>query len=135
MAVIQSDIIGVELFDSPAGPRHTARIRLENAIVYAASADTLQIGGGGKLFGVTNSLDLEDIIENIRRDGKTVNLIDGMAGAAGYTAAGVAVYVDTVAVSGNNLTGEFADAASTEVDVAAGGLAVPCEVWVTYDLS
>ena len=135
MAVIQSNIIGVELFDSHIGPRHTARIRLENAIVYAASADTLQIGGGGKLFGESTSLDLEDIIESIRRDGKTVNLIDGMAGAAGLSTAGAAVYVDTVAVSGNNLTGEFADAASTEVDVAAGGLANPCEVWITYDLS
>lgn len=134
MAVIESNILGVELFDSHLGPRHVARIRLVPATAYTASADTLKVGGGGKLFGETSTLDLEDVIEAVRRDGKTVNLIDGMAGGAGLSAAGAAVYIDTVAVSGNNLTGEFADAASTEVDTATS-IPSACEVWAVYDLS
>lgn len=135
MAVIQSNVLGIELHDSHAGPRHCARIRLEPFAAYTAAADTLQIGGGGALFGKVSSLDLEDMIESCRRDGKTVNLIAGMAGGAGMSTAGALVYVDTLAVSGNNLTAEFADAASTEISVALGGLTNPCEVWVTYDLS
>ncbi len=134
MAVIESNILGIDLFDSHIGQRHIARIRLVPATAYTASADTLKIGGGGKLFGETNALSLEDTIEAVRRDGKTANLIDGMAGGAGLSAAGAGVYIDTVAVSSDNLTAEFADSASTEVDTATS-IPSACEVWVAYDLT
>jgi hypothetical protein len=134
MATIYSNLVGCELFDSHFGSRHMARLRVKVATDYTASADTFQLGGGGKLFGVSTSLDLEDQIEAIRRDGKTVNLIGGTGGGVGGTTT-PALYVDTVAVSSNNLTAEIAGPTSTETDLAVADNAIPMEVWVVYDLS
>lgn len=135
MATIYSSIVGIELFDSHRGPRHVARIRCVPATSYTATSDVFQLGGGGKLFGTATTLSLEDQIESIRKDGKTANLVDGMGGAAGGGAANAAHYVDTVAVSGDNLTAELAVADSTETDLTVANSTSPMEVWVTYDLS
>jgi hypothetical protein len=135
LATIYGHVVGIDLFDSHRGPRHVARVRLKVDSDYTASSDTLQIGGGGSLFGTASSLDLEDMIESCRKDGKTVNLIDGMAGGAGGGASNVARYIDTVAVSGNNLTAEVADSASTEQNLAEADNVNAMEVWVCYDLS
>jgi hypothetical protein len=135
MATIYANVIGIELLDSHRGPRHVARIRCVPATSYTASSDVFQLGAGGKLFGVTTALDLEDQIESIRKDGKTVNLIGGMPGGAGGGASNAAHYIDTCAVSGNNLTAELAVADSTETDLTVANSTSPMEVWVVYDLS
>lgn len=133
MATIYTNIVGIELFDSHHGPRHMARIRCKVATDYTASTDVLQLGGGGKLFDVSTSLDLEDQIESVRRDGKTVNLIGGVGGGQG---GGVTpLWIDTVAVSGNNLTAEIAGQTSTETDQTVALNTIPFEVWAVYDLS
>lgn len=134
MATIYSNIVGIELFDSHHGPRHMARIRAKVATDYSASADNLQLGGGGKLFDVATTLDLEDQIESIRRDGKTVNVIGGVGGGSGGSAT-TPLWIDTIAVSGNNLTAEVAGQTSTETDLTAANNTIPMEVWVVYDLS
>lgn len=134
MATIYTNLVGCELLDSHFGNRHMARLRVKVATDYSASADVLQLGGGGKLFGVSTSLDLEDQIEAIRRDGKTVNLIDAAGGGLGGTVT-PALYVDTVAISGNNVTAEVAGSTSTETDLTAAANVIPMEVWVVYDLS
>jgi hypothetical protein len=134
MATIYADIQGIDLMDSHLGARHAARIRLTNAAGYTAASDNLSVGGGGKLFGAATSASLESIIASVRRDGKAVDVIGGVGCGVGKAGA-TDVFIDTIAESSGNLTGEFANASSTEINVSAGAMDVPAEIFVIYDLA
>jgi len=138
MAVIQGDIVGVQFFDPHFGPRGFARISFTVAS-YDASADTGKLGSGGTIFGASTSSTLEVILQNVRRDGKTLNIVDCMAGRAGRDGT-TSFYADTVAVSTDDVTFEISDIAGTEIDAsgtngADGIKAIPMEILVAYDIS
>jgi hypothetical protein len=138
MAVIQGDIVGVTFFDSHYGGRGFCRIAFTVA-TYDASADTGKLGSGGTLFGASSSDTLEVMLQKVRRDGKTLNIIAGMPGRAGRDGS-TSFYADTVAVSTDDITFEISDVAGTEIDAsgtngADGIKALPMEILVAYDLS
>lgn len=138
MAVIQGDIVGVQFFDPHYGGRGFARVSFTVA-TYDASADTGKLGSGGTIFGASTSSTLEVILQNVRRDGKTLNIVDCMAGRAGRDGS-TTFYADTVAVSTDDVTFEISDVSGTEIDAsgtngASGIKAIPMEILVAYDLS
>jgi hypothetical protein len=138
MAVRQGDIVGAQFFDSHFGPRGFCRVVFTLA-AYDASGDTGKLGSGGTLMGVASTDTLEVMLQKIRRDGKTINIIAGMPGRAGRFGSTNA-YADTVAVSTDDITFEVSDIAGTEIDGAgtdgASGIKdLPLEILVAYDLS
>jgi hypothetical protein len=138
MAVIQGDITGVQFFDPHFGTRGFARVSFTVA-TYDASADTGKLGSGGTIFGASTSSTLEVLLQNVRRDGKTLNIVDCMAGRAGRDGT-TAFYADTVAVSTDDVTFEISDVSGTEIDAsgtdgADGIKAIPMEILVAYDIS
>lgn len=138
MAVIQGDIVGVQFFDPHFGGRGFCRVSFTVAS-YDASADTGKLGSGGKLFGESSSLTLEEMLKSVRRDGKTLNIVDCMAGRAGRDGS-TAYYADTCAVSTDDVTFEISDVSGTEIDGsgtngADGVTGIPMEILVAYDLS
>ncbi len=138
MAVRQGDIVGVKFFDPHFGRRGYCAIAFTLA-AYDASADTGKLGSGGTIHGVATAATLETILQNERRDGRTLNIIAGMPGRPGYDS-GTSFYADTVAVSTNDITFEISDIDGNEIDAtgtdgASGIKAIPCEILVAYDLS
>lgn len=138
MAVIQGDIVGVVFNDSHSGKRGHAEVFF-TVDSYDASADTGKLGSGGKLFGTTSTLSLEDMLESVRRDGHTLNIVDCMAGQSGLDGT-TAFYADTTAVSTDDVTFEIADIDSTEIDAtgsngADGIYGRPMSILVAYDIT
>ncbi|HEY2516960.1 MAG TPA: hypothetical protein VGI39_39080 [Polyangiaceae bacterium] len=75
-------------------------------VVYTGGSDTIQIGGGGFDAGIATTLTLAQLIQNRRRDGKTVTLYGVFAGPPGRQAAatnGPELYVQSAAVSTGNI--------------------------------
>lgn len=133
MAVIQGAIVGVTFDDPHLGGRGVARVRF-TLPAYTAASDTGKLGSGGFIFGTATTDTLETILQNIRRDGKTLNLTGAMQGETGRHGT-TEFYADTAAISTNDVTFEIADVASTEINAASGISDRPCEILVSYDIS
>lgn len=74
-------------------------------VAFTGGSDTIQLGGGGFDRGVATTNTLAVMIQNQRRDGKTVT-ITGVAAASVVPAlqAGVLGYIQSAAASGGNIT-------------------------------
>jgi hypothetical protein len=116
MATIYGAIDSIKWLSEPnnGGIRAVAEVKF-SVPLYDASADNGQLGGGGYIRGASTTNTLVAILQNTRRDGKTVTLRFGMSGEEGFDGT-TAIYADTWAVSGSNMTFELADAGGTEQD-------------------
>lgn len=135
MATIYGSILGVSLLREPAsgGLRNVALVSFEMP-AYTAASDNGQLGGGGYLYGVANTASLATIIQNVRRDGKTVTLRQGVTAESGKHST-TEFYAATFAESSGNLTFNVANAAGTEINAASGVSDRPIQILVAYDLS
>lgn len=135
MATIYGSILGVSLLREPVsgGIRNLALVSFTMP-AYSASSDSGSLGAGGYLYGISNSATLAAIIQNVRRDGKTVTLRQGCTAESGKHGS-TEFYAATFAESSGSLTFNVANAAGTEIDAASGVSDRPITVCVAYDLS
>lgn len=112
MATRQANLKGVKFLEEPLGSEKggVALITFDLLnTVFTGGSDTISIGGGGTDAGVTTSSTLAVLMQNRRRDGKTVT-ITGVAAASvfpGSQAAatnGPLIYCQAAATSGGNVT-------------------------------
>lgn len=135
MATIYADIVGVSILrENPEMGTGGLALVAFNMGAYTGSSDSGSIGAGGTLHGVSQSSSLATILQNMRRDGKTVT-IRGACRAESGSDGTTSYYAGTLAVSSGSLTFNVANAAGTEIDAASGFSVRPCVVCVAYDLS
>lgn len=101
---------------------------------YTASSDNGQLGGGGSVDGVANTATLATILQNKRRDGKTVTLRGAMRAESGLQGT-TNFFAGTFAVSAGNITFNVENQTGTEIDAASGVSDRPIQVEVSYELS
>lgn len=111
MATKQANIKGIVFLSEPLGTTLGGAALVTFDLVgtaYTGGSDTLQIGGGGTDQGVTTSSTLAVLMQNRRRDGKTVTIVAAQPGPApGSQAAatnGPTLYPQSVSASGGNVT-------------------------------
>lgn len=123
MATRFVNVLGVKWLEEPRGSEKGgfAVITFDLAgTAYTGGADTAQLGGGGTDGRQTTAATLQTIVQNRRRDGKTVTLIAGMNGYAGIQSVatnGPNISAQTVAVAAGNVT-------LTLFSLPTGGVAV-----------
>lgn len=109
MATRNANVKGIDFLYEPAGSalEGLAIVTFDlGQTAYTGGSDTIQIGGGGTENGVTTTATLATMIQNRRRDGKTVTLYGVFAGPPGRQAAatnGPLLYVQSAAVSTGNI--------------------------------
>jgi hypothetical protein len=143
MATIYGAIRGIEfIHDAPNSGNVCAALISFTLPAYTASSDNGQLGGAGFVNGVANTATLATIIQNARRDGKTVTL-----GAPPATTVSVAVtvqsgltgstqyYPGTFTVSGGNLLFNVGNVTGTEVDAASGIVDRPVKLCVGFTVA
>jgi len=111
MATRQANIKGIVFLAEPLGTTlgGTALVSFDLVSTpYTGGADTIQLGGGGTDQGAVTSATLATLMQNRRRDGKTVTIFAASPGPApGAQAAatnGPVLYPQSVAVSAGNVT-------------------------------
>lgn len=133
MATIYGAIDGIKWLREPhsGGVRALAEVSF-SVPAYTAGSDNGQLGGGGFLYGSATTDTLVTILQNSRRDGKTVTLRDGCSGEEGLSGT-TSVFADTLAVATSNMTFECSNAAGTEINCTVDDK--NCTVIVACDLS
>lgn len=121
MATRAGNIKGIKFLEEPLGSEKggvaLVTFDLVNT-VFTGGADTITLGGAGTDQGVATTLTLAQMIQNRRRDGKTVT-ITGVAAASVFpgsqTAAtnGPSIFVQAAAQSGGNVTSMTLNTATT----------------------
>ncbi len=144
MTVRQADIKGIKFLEEPdgAGKGGVAMVTFDlHGVAYTASADTVKIGTAGWENGVVNTSTLATIMQNRRRDGKTITITGCSAAsvAPGYQAAatnGPLLYGRLLAVSGGDLQSmtifDTPLTGGSECTCAASAWERPMSVIVTY---
>ena len=120
MATRFGNVKGIKFLEEPLGANRggiaLVSFDMVGGVAYTGGADTAQLGGGGFENGTATTLTLAQMIQNRRRDGRTVVLDAAMAGPApGAQAAatnGPLVNVQTPAVSASNVTLNLFNAAT-----------------------
>lgn len=140
MATIYGAILGIKLLSESVegGTGSVAEVTFELP-AYTASADNGQLGGGGYDRGAANTASLATMIQNQRRDGKTVTLGNpaattvsaGLCAESGKQGA-TEFWAGTFTISAGNLLFNVANTSGTEVDAAAGIYDRPLKVLVSY---
>lgn len=125
MAVITAIIKGITSVVEPSQAGLVGEALVTFNMPITGGADTCIMGGtagGAALFGLSATASLAAIIAALRRDGKTITLVDrgGAVGEAG-TAGGVKFYAMVWAISGGvNATFNLTNAAGATIAAAAG---------------
>ena len=143
MAVRQANIKGIKVLEEPLGSDKggvaLVTFDLVNT-VFTGGADTISLGGGGTDAGVATSATLATLMQNRRRDGRTVT-ITGVAAASvfpGSQAAatnGPAIYAQLAAQAAGNVTSITLNSAATggsAVTTTAAAWDRACGIAVTY---
>ncbi len=86
---------------------------------YTTGTDTAQLGGGGFDRGAATTLTLAQIIQNTRRDGKTVTLL-GAAPVEAGSQGGTLFYAGSLTPSAGNVTFALTNLAGTGISAASG---------------
>jgi hypothetical protein len=100
-----------------------------------SSGDTIEIGSAGYDRGVANTSSLATIIQNERRDGRTVTIKTAMLARPGYDGT-TYYYTGTLTVSAGNITfvpKQFDEA--TSVGSTSAGMTQPMRIYVRYTLN
>lgn len=108
MAVRQANVKGIKFNDGPAGPNNGGFAEVSFDListVFTGGADTITLGGGGQEQGVPTTATLLTILQNRRRDGKTVNLTWVGGQVEQGLQAGVPLCPQAAAITGANITG------------------------------
>lgn len=142
MANVFGDIKGINLLQEPfmAGNNYTAAVHFTSATATIAT-DTVQLGGGGTIYGNTTTRTLAQLISDTRRDGKTVTIKAAMRSEPGADTATPALrffYADastTVSASAGNLQSTLTDVAAANLAAAVGVTDTPVQVLVSYSLT
>jgi len=120
MATKYANIKGIAEVDDPTGTGlgfcYRVTFDCVGGTVYTGGSDTLSLGGGGTDQGVTTSATLATLIQNRRRDNKTVTIQQAMSGPAGGQAAatnGPLIYTQSNTVSAGNVTCNLFSAATS----------------------
>lgn len=140
MATRFANILGITDLTEPRGTERTvvALVTFDlNGTAYTGGADTVQLGGGGTDGRQTTALTLAQIIQNRRRDGKTVTIAGGAAGPAGYQSVatnGPNISAQSVATSGGNVTLNLFSAAvaGSAITTTSAGWEAPMTIAVSY---
>jgi hypothetical protein len=130
MAVTSGTISSID-FVTPTGARFNgSNNQVMGCFLTATFSGTYDQGADSQILTVTTA------IQNKRRDGKTVTLLDAAFAAPGDEA-GTVIGAKTLAVSGSGLTMELTQSdLSTEHSAAAlGSFNVPIAFFVTFVLS
>lgn len=144
MATQYGDIIGIDwLREDPSGSGYANVLISFTMPAYTATTDEGQLGGNssaGSLHGAANDT-LETILQNDRRDGKTVDIRpDSTAttlaqiaspGLQGSTRA----YISAVAESTGNLTFDVSNEAGTDTTFSSGVSDEPIQILLSVKLS
>jgi len=140
MATKFANIKGIKFDEGHLGSERggVAVITFDCLVVYTGGTDTIQFGGGGNDEGVVTALSLAAIMQNRRRDGKTVTLYGATSGPIpGLQVGGTnttEVDTQTVAVSGANVTANLFNAptAGAACTTLASAWDRPCSIVVQY---
>jgi len=100
-----------------------------------SSGDTISVGGGGYDRGASNTATLATLLQNERRDGRTVTIKTAMLARPGYDGT-TYYYTGTLTVSGGNITfvpKQFDEA--TSVGSTSAGMTQPMRLLVRYTLN
>jgi hypothetical protein len=126
MTVRYANIKGVKFIEEPRGDNGgiltLVTFDLDNQ-AYTGGTDTVSFGGGGYENEVATTLSLAVMLQNRRRDGRTVTIAQAMGGWYGQQSAatnGPNIYVQSPTVSGGNIT------SVTLFNAATGGSAITC---------
>lgn len=119
MATQNANVKGIKFMESPRGDNKEGVAVVTFDLVGAAftgGTDTIQIGGAGTENGVSTTATLATMLQNRRRDGRTVTLGQVMGGWAGRQAAatnGPDFYVQSAAISSGNVASAVLKSAAT----------------------
>jgi len=119
MATKFGNIKGVKWVESPRGENAEAIVLITFdllGIPYTAGSDTIQLGGGGAENGQVTTATLAEIIQNRRRDGRTVTLGQVMGaepGLQGEATNGRDIFPQGAVVAGANVIGVTLQSAVT----------------------
>ena len=142
MAIRQGNCKGIKFLEEPRGSDKggIALVTFDMINQVVAAADTVNIGGSagtnaGTDGGTATTLTLAQLIQNRRRDGKTVTLtgaapasvFPGIQAAATGAAAGGLLYVQSATVTAGNVTGIALFTAPS------GGVAVTTSAATSWD--
>jgi hypothetical protein len=110
MATRTANIKGINVLGSPRGGEKGVTLVLALDLanqVFTTGSDTITIGGGGNLYGVTNTLTLAQIIAQVFKGAGGAFTIDWVGGVyePGYQSGNPLFPAGTLAISGGNITG------------------------------
>lgn len=111
MATRNANVKGVQVERASQSPQGACLATVSYdllATAYTGGADTVQLGGGGYDNGTATTLTLAQLIQNHRRNGKTVAIVAATAavdpGRQGAATNGPLLYPQSVATSAGNVT-------------------------------
>lgn len=139
MATRAANVKGIKFLEEPRGSEKggVALVTFDLlGVAFTGGSDTISIGGAGYDRGTSTSDTLATMIQKQRRDGKTVTLT-GVAGAsvAPGLQGSTALYVQSAAVSGGNITSavlKTAASSGSDVSATSAGWDQPAAIAVTY---
>ena len=141
MAAQTGNVKGIKFLESPRGDNKEglALVTFDLlATAFTGGTDTITLGGGGTENGVSTSATLAAMIQNRRRDGRTVTLGQVMGGWAGRQAAatnGPDFYVQSAAISSGNIASAVLKSAATggsNVTTTTAAWDIPATIIVSY---
>lgn len=140
MATKQANVKAIEIVEERRGSENggLAAITFDLlGLAYTGGTDTVQLGGGGQDESQTTALTLQQIMQNRRRDGKTVTIISAMGGTYGSQAAatnGPKIFTQSVAVSSGNVTLNLFSALTggSAITTTTASWDTPAEIFVLY---
>lgn len=143
MATVYAAIRGIHSIKEPvSGGSQAAYLVSFTCGAYTAASDNISIGAGGTINGASTSDTLATLIQNTRRDGKTVTL--GLPAATNVNCAmmvqsglegSTTYYLGSFAISSGSITCNIANSSGTEIDAASGVDDRPFEIIVAVSLS
>jgi hypothetical protein len=107
MAAKSANVKGIAFTDGPYGANNGGIAVVSFDLINTASiggTDTVTLGGGGYDDGVATTLTLQQIMQNRRRDGKTVTITAVGGSLAQGLQAGVALFPQAGTIAGGNIT-------------------------------
>ncbi len=151
MATKTGNVKGIKFVEEPLGANRAGMALISfdvvGGAVYTGGADTLQLGSASTSTAYENgvlsvpALTVATMLQNRRRDGRTVTLTQAMGGPApGAQAAatnGPLIAAQTVAISAGNITMNLfsAPTAGSAITTTAAAWDRPCTVMVQYTAS
>lgn len=141
MATVFASIKGIKILSEFEGPEKggTAEVTFALTGAYVAGTDVVQLGGGGFDGGLATTATLQTIMQNRRRDGKTVTLVGTGGSLAPGQQSGTPFYAQVgataLSASAGNLQCNLFNAATGGAGVSATASGVqdrPIAVTINY---